>query len=724
MASNIRAPRRRWRKVVCLSLVATTFVLVGVGRVLYGQGPASSKAGRASQAQVPASTKGQLADWAVLLYMDADCNLEDATLGNLDEILQVGGSTAKVRVLALVDRSPLDESGPPPDEDEAKDNDDEPAEQNEDTYSGYTNRAVANMKDWSGAKLLEPRDGELAEHANWGDVNMGDPATLRRFIETAARIAPAKKHLLIFSDHGAGWQGVCYDDSADGDGLTIDEIVGVLRATKPVVPRWEMLGHDACLMGAFEVVEPLAEFSRVQVVSEELVPGDGWNYVTTLRQLNREPAMDGVQLGERIADSFQDYFDKANRDDSRAVTLSVVQSDALPKLASALGDFARTLAVAMRKDAAAWRAVARARARTEYVGSRDGTMLDLIHLAQLVKKEFDNQPTIAAKCDALIAATKAAVVHNIHGKDRPNANGLTVVFPATAEALAGDADDPASVYGKMAQAHRLPWFPMLAAYTKTAAEQPSKPILGEVRASARSVNEARNVKVTGSVDASEAQEVFFTVATPAAKGGGGRRILSSVTVDPEGDDLSEDWEGIVVALKGAGGAVVPLSVVRYVTPEGDDEDEGDDAKADPDADEDDEDISSYEAEVLLRRGGRGPWRPMTLVFDVDDSDDPDLLGTFNSAYLVDGQAGDQERVYRLQPGDEIRSVAMVLDDNGKPTATDDTSGPRVRIKKKTPLQLVRSPAKPGRYAVGFRAINLAGDEESHTVEVDVEAPTP
>jgi hypothetical protein len=115
---------------------------------------------------------------------------------------------------------------------------------------------------------------------------------------------------------------------------------------------------------------------------------------------------------------------------------------------------------------------------------------------------------------------------------------------------------------------------------------------------------------------------------------------------------------------------------------------------------------------------------MTLVFDVDDAEDSDRLGTFNSAFLVDGQAGDQERVYRLRPGDEIRSVSIVLDADGKPRESKDDSGPRLRIKKGHPSQLVRVPAKPGRYAVGFRAINLAGDEESQTVDVDVEASKP
>ena len=97
-----------------------------------------------------------IADWAVLVYMDADTNLEDATLGNLEEILDVGGSTPRVRVMALVDRST--KGGEEGEED-----------------SGYTNRAVANLPDWSGAKLLEPLDGELRELADWGADEHGRP---------------------------------------------------------------------------------------------------------------------------------------------------------------------------------------------------------------------------------------------------------------------------------------------------------------------------------------------------------------------------------------------------------------------------------------------------------------------------------------------------------------------------------------------------------------------
>lgn len=397
-----------------------------------------------------------VADWAVLVYMAADTNLEDATLDNLEEILDVGGSTPRVRVITLVDRS--DKGGEEGEED-----------------SGYTDRAVANLADWSGAKLLEPLDGELRELADWGSTNMGDPAVLRRFIEEATRLAPARRHLLIFSDHGAGWQGVCFDDSADGDGLTLDELSSALRATSRRVPRWELIGHDACLMATYEVFATLAPFSNVQIASEETIPGDGWNYVTTLRQLRERPEMDGAALGGGIADSYRDYFGKSQRDVGRVVTLSVVRSDRMPGLSRALGAFAGGLQRRSAAGGKSWWSVAHARASAEDFGGRSDGLIDLAHLAELVRDDFPDDAEMKGQAAEVIAEVSAAVSHNVRGKDRPNAHGIAIYFPATASALAGDPDDPTTAYGKARAAAGSPWFPMLAAFTAAAEHEPAKP---------------------------------------------------------------------------------------------------------------------------------------------------------------------------------------------------------------------------------------------------------
>ncbi len=644
-----------------------------------------------------------VADWAVLVYMAADTNLEDATLNNLEEILDVGGSTSRVRVITLVDRS--DKGGEEGEED-----------------SGYTNRAVANLADWSGAKLLEPLDGELRELADWGTTNMGDPAVLRRFIEEATKLAPARRHLLIFSDHGAGWQGVCFDDSADGDGLTLDDIASALHATARRVPRWELIGHDACLMATYEVFATLAPFSNVQIASEETIPGDGWNYVTTLRQLRERPEMDGAALGGGIADSYRDYFGKAQRDTGRTVTLSVVRSDRMPGLSRALGAFAGGLQRRSAAGGKSWWSVAHARASAEDFGGRSDGLIDLSHLAELIRDEFAADAEMKGQAAAVIAEVGAAVSHNVRGKDRPNAHGIAIYFPATASALAGDPDDPTTAYGKVGAAAGSPWFPMLAAFTAAAEHQPARPVLGEVRGSARSVNAARNVTVKASVDADECEEVLATVVRRVD---GGREVLAAWSSKPDDGALEEVWDGTGFSLRDDKGRKLRLPIVRYEWPS-DDVDDDDDKDQDKDKKDDDakEEVDpsvpiAYHADVQVRRGGKGPWTTISLVFAPDTGDDAEHYGNLDGAWTV-SRGGGTPREVKLRAGDQIRPLTARFDASGRLTEAPDPDAAPLIVRKAAKLQLRSTAIAAGAYELGYTAVDSAGHAELRAVPVALE----
>lgn len=651
-----------------------------------------------------------VADWAVLVYMAADTNLEDATLGNLEEILDVGGSTPRVRVITLVDRST--KGG---EQDEQDD--------------GYTNRAVANLPDWSGAKLLEPLDGELRELADWGPTNMGDPAVLRRFIEEATKAAPARRYLLILSDHGAGWSGVCFDDSAEGDGLTLDDLTSALRATARSVPRWELIGHDACLMATYEVFSALAPFASVQVASEETIPGDGWNYVTTLRQLRERPEMDGAGLGRGVADSYRDYFGKSQRDVGRVVTLSVVRSDRMPMLGRALGAFAGGLHRRSAAGGPSWWKVAHARASAEDFGGRSDGLIDLAHLAELVADEFKDDAEMKAQASAVVAEVTAAVSHNVRGKDRPNAHGISIYFPATASALAGDPDDASSSYGKVRATAGSPWFPMLSAFTEVAAHQPARPVLGEVRGSARSVNAARNVTVKATVDADDCQEILATVARTIE--GGGREVVAAWSSRPNDDGaLEEEWDGTGFVLRGEKDREIRLPVVRRewtsTDDDGDDDKDkdGDKAKKDDADPKEKEEVDpsvpvSYHADVQVRRGGKGAWTTVSLVFAPDDGDDDEHLGNLDGAWTV-VRAGGTSRPVTLRAGDQIRPLTARLDASGRLVEAPDPDAEPLVVRKAAKLQLRSASLDPGPYALGYTAVDSAGHSELRSVPVSLE----
>jgi hypothetical protein len=64
-----------------------------------------------------------------------------------------------------------------------------------------------------------------------------------------------------------------------------------------------VLGFDACLMGAAEVVSALGKYADVFVGSQELVPGHGWDY-TALAVLVEQPTSTPEQLARSLADGF------------------------------------------------------------------------------------------------------------------------------------------------------------------------------------------------------------------------------------------------------------------------------------------------------------------------------------------------------------------------------------------------------------------------------------
>ena len=81
-----------------------------------------------------------------------------------------------------------------------------------------------------------------------GEVNMSDRKTLADFLAFAKTHFPAQRYIVAFYDHGAGWEGCCYDVTNDltnsGDILTPEEInqafkesggVNIVLFTAPVL---------------------------------------------------------------------------------------------------------------------------------------------------------------------------------------------------------------------------------------------------------------------------------------------------------------------------------------------------------------------------------------------------------------------------------------------------------------------------------------------------------
>ena len=369
------------------------------------------------------------AEWLIMIYSDADDNvLEQDIMIDLQEA-ELVGSTDLVTIVAQTDRF----------------------------KGGY-----AGMGDWTGAKrFLITQDSDMSSFGSevledLGEVNMADGATLLDFIEWAASTFPARKRMLILSDHGAGWPGGLSDPDpggsgaddialvdAFGDNLWLMELDRVLDQARSDLglDYFDVIGFDACLMSQLEVYTALAPHALYAVASEEVEPGLGWAYAGFLGQLVADPAMGGDELVTQIVASYIDedtrledptYVGNLSRAQAAAaitpdITLTAVDLAQIAPLNAALDAFVATLQTLDQNVVAEARTYAQAY-ESVFGDELPSPYIDLGHFSQLIQSGTED-PAVLAAAQELDAARQAAIVVEKHGAERPGSTGIAIYFP-------------------------------------------------------------------------------------------------------------------------------------------------------------------------------------------------------------------------------------------------------------------------------------------------------
>jgi hypothetical protein len=644
-----------------------------------------------------ADTPAAAAEWTLLVYLDADNDLEKPMMHNLEEMLAVG-STDRVQIIVLAARSP-------------------------ESVGLYTDVAVGGLPDWNTTKLLRVERGRLRELADWGAAevaDMGDKKTLARFLATVTRDFPAKRYGLIFGDHGMAWAGIAVAESREDDALTIDEVAASLAAVQPATGRFEFVGFDACLMANLEVARTLAPYARYLVASEEIEPADGWDYQTLLERLTRAPAMDGAALGHVIVDTYRDAFAQSKlhemQEKARAATLTVVDLDrmaAVDQAVTRLGSGIDSLLGRGQRDA--WIRLAHARHEAEEFGRsaappKDGVssgmeVYDLVQIAEQLKDKAGDPATTAA-ADAVIAAVRAAVRYDYHGPARPHANGLSVFFPPNQATLADRGRNTKRSYDRLdySATPQNRWYPFLSRYAAFPAgpeeRNRPKPMIEAPAASGRMASKDRHVKIHAQVHDDEVEEASFVLsrlengeeivmgAIPARVGAGGA--------------LDEEWDGAWFSITD--------QHLDFVAPITSFEELGDDGH---------EDLYWATVPAQLRIAGTRRWLDVTLNFVLDFSDESeDVGGDFIYAVLYTRHG---PREVDLEEGDELRMVYEVIDASGnerlRPVEGDEHV---MHLHDREDLKVERSHVPNGVYQVGFVVTDLDGKVSENFVAVQVE----
>ncbi len=246
----------------------------------------------------PVSAGPPLDKWTVMLYIDADNNLEPFAMMNLQGLESVGSSD-QVNFVVLLD-----------------------------TYSG-------------GTSLLYVKEGGSEELDDWGEANMADPATMTAFIKAAKKAAPAKSYAFISWDHGGGWRGLNWDDSSvDASGRA--DYTDMKELRKAMVDAglvFDVFAFDQCLMAQPEVAYQLKGYADYAVFSEETIYGQGFPYDMIASDLVADPNMEARELSEMIVRDFGDYYNSLTW--ANDWTISAFDMSYMDDLADAVADLAR-----------------------------------------------------------------------------------------------------------------------------------------------------------------------------------------------------------------------------------------------------------------------------------------------------------------------------------------------------------------------------------------------
>lgn len=283
-------------------------------------------------------------------------------------------------------------------------------------------------------------EGVLDEVANMHIQDSCDPATLTDYIKFCNDNYKSDHMALILWDHGAGAFGYGVDEIFNS-GFSLAEVrEALMNAVEPNAtnPYYDFIGFDACLMATVETAKTIDGFAQYLVASEETEPGDGWDYYSWLEGFSDNPAMNGAQIGQVIADTYMDFYTKQaisfpNYAKS-AVTFSVID---IPKAVEAYNAYEKLndkLLTYVAEDEAVMTEISRAASKTiRYAGSAY-SIYNQIDLGMYLDYLSEIYPE---ECEETKKLVKEAVLYKRSNYNLEGSQGLAVYFPVTIEDIWG-----------------------------------------------------------------------------------------------------------------------------------------------------------------------------------------------------------------------------------------------------------------------------------------------
>lgn len=255
------------------------------------------------------------------------------------------------------------------------------------------------------------RIGARWRHEDWGRLNTGTAATLRRFTTAALAVSPAARHLLVVLGHGqppadltdpwrtaarAGGLGV--DWSAGGDCLTPVEVEAALAGQ-----RWDVVVLASCYGMSMEMGWGLRGTGGLLAAAPGVVVLSGADLVNFVAGLDGRPVPVAVARAAAQMLAAGEDGSMAGWAETRGI--------------ATLGQLFKELGVAMREDVAGAAAAIEAVRPCVWVWGPGGEIADVGALAQALA---DGLPTVRGRDAARTLARGASAVVRRVGQPVPS----------------------------------------------------------------------------------------------------------------------------------------------------------------------------------------------------------------------------------------------------------------------------------------------------------------
>lgn len=334
-------------------------------------------------------------EWTLMMYWDADNNLEFCTEFAMTKWEESLPTNDKVNIVALIDILSMD-----------------------------------------GVWIYDIVNGERRLVDTWAELNTSDPEVLEKFVVYCMDKFRAKKSMLVLQDHGYGWRGVCQDETNGDTLMPIDGLAGALKDAKAQSKGKgvDIVAFDACHMATLEVAYELRDVAPYMVGSQSMVPYDGLPYEMFIGKLWAKPAMSPAELSTMIVYDYVEYYsskwdyDHIMTYSQDFATIAAVDLSKMAELGSAFAEFTEVLCPLIEENRGAVERARGAAQVTKWANSAGYEWMPDVNAFILGMKGVDDA------LDAAIAAWEeafgAAIIAEANSKKMgPNVHGLNFWFP-------------------------------------------------------------------------------------------------------------------------------------------------------------------------------------------------------------------------------------------------------------------------------------------------------